>query len=198
MVWPGSYLNQILGSYLCFFHRVKKIYFGSWPDWQGPWESKMNPKMILFLPMIDTRISIPLWAIVRSWPVPVPVHPNSFTLPLFFAKECFLDVPYAWQTPQEPRVYKSTSFHLNYTLCFVHNVDKPFTPCIFLKKKIISNWADPIIQNKVSSGVLFNALTQIAQGAQPRSGDIGNNVTSPINITTIMIKGNVIIPKRSW
>ena len=52
-------------------------------------------------------------------------------------KECFLDVPYARQTPQEPRVYNSTSFHLNYTLCFVHNVDKPFTPCIFLKKKII-------------------------------------------------------------
>ncbi|EDL20531.1 mCG1030798, partial [Mus musculus] len=47
--------------------------------------------------------------------------------PLFFAKECFLDVPYARQTPQEPRVYKSTSFHLNYTLCF-----------------IISNWADQI------------------------------------------------------
>ena len=76
-------------------------------------------------------------------------------------------------------------------------VYKPFTPCIFLKKKIISIWADPIIQNKVSSGVLFNALTQIAQGAQPRSGDIVNNVTSPINITTIMIKENVIIPKRS-
>ena len=55
-----------------------------------------------------------------------------------------MDVPYARQTPQEPRVYKSTSFHLNYTLCFVHNVDKPFTPCIFLKKKIISNWADQI------------------------------------------------------
>ena len=63
---------------------------------------------------------------------------------MFFAKECFLDVPYARQTPQEPRVYKSTSFHLNYTLCFVHNVDKPFTPCIFFKKKIISNWADQI------------------------------------------------------
>ena len=89
------------------------------------------------------------------------------------------------------------SFHLNYTLYFVHNVDKPFTPCIFLKKKIISNWADPIIQNKVSSGVLFNALMQIAQGAQLGSGDVGNNVTSPINITTIMKKGNVIIPKRS-
>ena len=108
-----------------------------------------------------------------------------------------MDVPYARQTPQEPRVYKSTSFHLNYTLCFVHNVDKPFTPCIFLKKKIISNWADPISQNKVSSGVLFNALTQVAQGAQSGSGDVGNNVTSPINITTIMIKGNVTIPKRS-
>ena len=116
---------------------------------------------------------------------------------MFFAKECFLDVPYARQTPQEPRVYKSTSFHLNYTLCFVHNVDKPFTPCIFLKKKIISNWADPIYQNKVSSGVLFNALTQVAQGAQSGSSDVGNNVTSPINITTIMIKGKVTIPKRS-
>ena len=55
-----------------------------------------------------------------------------------------MDVPYARQTPQEPQVYNSTSFHLNYTLCFVHNVDKPFTPCIFLKKKIISNWADQI------------------------------------------------------
>ena len=55
-----------------------------------------------------------------------------------------MDVPYARQTPQEPRVYKSTSFHLNYTLCFVHNVDKPFTPCIFFKKKIILNWADQI------------------------------------------------------
>ena len=144
--------------------------------------------------MIETGISIPLWAIVRSWSVPLLVHSNSSTWPLFFATECFLDAPCARQTPQEPRVYKSTSFHLNYTLCFVHNMDKPFTPCIFLKKKIISNWADPIIQNKVSSGVLFNALMQIAQ---PRSGDIENNVTSPINITTIMIKGNVIIPKRS-
>jgi hypothetical protein len=109
----------------------------------------------------------------------------------------FLDVPCAQQTPQEPRVYNSMSFHLNYTLCFVHNVDKPFTPCIFLQKKIISNWADPISQNKVSSGVLFNALMQISQGAQSGSGDVGNNVTSPINITTILIKGNVTISKIS-
>ena len=158
----------------------------------------MNPKMILLflLLRIETGISIPLWAVERLWPVPLLVHSNSSTLPFLFATECFLDVPCARQT-QEPRVYNSTSFHLNYTLCFVHNVDKPFTPCIFLKKKIISNWADPIIQNKVSSGVLFNALKQIAQGAQSGSGDIGNNVASPINITTIMMKGNVTIPKRS-
>ena len=45
--------------------------------------------------------------------------------------------------------------------------------------------------------MLFNALTQIAQGAQPRSGDVENYVTSSINIATIMIKGNVTIPKRS-
>ena len=68
---------------------------------------------------------------------------------------------------------------------------------MFLKKKIISNWADPIYQNKVSSGVLFNALTQVAQGAQSGSSDAENNVTSPINITTIIIKGNPTIPKRS-
>jgi hypothetical protein len=49
----------------------------------------------------------------------------------------------------------------------------------------------------VSSGVLFNALTQVAQGAQSGSSDVENNVTSPINITTIMIKGNPTIPKRS-
>jgi hypothetical protein len=63
------------------------------------------------------------------------VHSNSSTLPLFFATEYFLDVPCARQTPQEPWVYKSMSFHLNYTLCFVHNMDKPFTPCIFFKEK---------------------------------------------------------------
>ena len=45
--------------------------------------------------------------------------------------------------------------------------------------------------------MLFNALTQVAQGAQSGSSDVGNNVTSPINITTIMIKGNATIPKRS-
>jgi hypothetical protein len=45
--------------------------------------------------------------------------------------------------------------------------------------------------------VLFNALMQVVQGAQSGSSDAGNNVTSPINITTIMIKGNVTIPKRS-
>ena len=77
----------------------------------------------------------------------------------------------------------------------MHNVDKPFTPCIFLKKKIISNWADPIYQNKVSSGVLFYALMQVVQGAQSGSGDVGNNVTSPININMIMIKGSATIPK---
>jgi hypothetical protein len=68
---------------------------------------------------------------------------------------------------------------------------------MFLKKKIISNWANPISQNKVSSGVLLNALTQVVQGAKSGSSEVGNNVTSPINITTIMIKGNVTIPKRS-
>jgi hypothetical protein len=153
--------------------------------------------LLFLLLMIETGISIPLWAIVRSWPVPLLVHSNSSTLPLFFATECFLDEPCARQTPQEPRVYNSVSFHLNYTPCFVHNVDKPFTPCMFLKKKIISNWADPINQSKVSSGVLINALMQVVQGAQSGSSDVGNNVTSPINITTIMIKGNVTIPKRS-
>ena len=110
----------------------------------------MNPKMILLflLLMIETGISIPLWDVVRSWPVPLPVHSNSSTMLLFFATQCFLDVPCARQIPQEARVYNCTSFHLNYTLCFVNNVDKPFTPCIFLKKKIISIWADPIYQNK--------------------------------------------------
>jgi hypothetical protein len=49
----------------------------------------------------------------------------------------------------------------------------------------------------VSSGVLLNALTQVVQGAQSGSNGVGTNVTSPINITTIMIKGNVTIPKRS-
>jgi hypothetical protein len=34
-----------------------------------------------------------------------------------------------------------------------------FDNWIFLKKKIISNWTGFISQNKVSSGVLFNALT---------------------------------------
>jgi hypothetical protein len=76
-------------------------------------------------------------------------------------------------------------------------VGKPFIPYIFLKKKIFANWADPIIQNEVSSRVLFNVLIQIAQGPQPRSGDVENNVTSYINITTIRIKRNVTIPKRS-
>ena len=62
-----------------------------------------------------------------------------FYLAFAFLKECFLDVPYARQTLQEPRVYKSTSFHLNYTLCFVHNVNKPFTPCNFsFKEKRLS------------------------------------------------------------
>jgi hypothetical protein len=109
----------------------------------------MNPKMMLLflLLMIETGISIPLWAVVRSWPVPLPVHSNSSIMPLFFATQCFLDVPCARQAHQESRVYNSMSFHLNYTLYFVHNVDKPFIPCIFLKKKIISNWADPIYQN---------------------------------------------------
>ena len=83
---------------------------------------------------------------------------------MFFAKECFLDVPYARQTPQEPRVYKSTSFHLNYTLCFVHNVDKPFTPCIFFKKKIISNWADQI-----------NTADTISQIAKQKTNNNNNN-----------------------
>ena len=45
--------------------------------------------------------------------------------------------------------------------------------------------------------MLLNALTQVAQGAQSGSSDVGNNITSSINITTIMIKGNVTIPKRS-
>ena len=45
--------------------------------------------------------------------------------------------------------------------------------------------------------MLFNGLTQVVQGEQLGSSDVGNNVTSPINITTIMIKGNVTIPKRS-
>jgi hypothetical protein len=46
--------------------------------------------------------------------------------------------------------------------------------------------------------VLFNALTQVAQGTQSGSSDVKNNVTSPINITTIIIKKNMTIPKRSW
>jgi hypothetical protein len=45
--------------------------------------------------------------------------------------------------------------------------------------------------------VLFNALMQVVQRAQSGSSDVKNNVTSPINITTIMIKRNVTIPKRS-
>ena len=78
-----------------------------------------------------------------------------------------MDVPYARQTPQEPRVYKSTSFHLNYTLCFVHNVDKPFTPCIFFKKKIISNWADQI-----------NTADTISQIAKQKTNNNNNNKTT--------------------
>ena len=156
MVWPGSYLNQIPGSYLCFFRRVKK------PLW------------------------VPMW-LTRT----VKEQDESQDDPVLLTPGDWDRDKYTFVGHNKIMAGTFTSTFQFFYLAFV------FDNWIFLKKKIISNWTDFISQNKVSSGVLFNSLTQVAQGAQSGSSDVENNVTLPINISTIMIKGNATIPKRS-
>lgn len=141
-------------------------------------------------------LSIQLWTIVRSWPVPMPVHANSTVLPLFTSTQCFMEVPCAMPMGQEPVLYNATAFPLNFTLCFTTKT-KAHTPCIVLKNTTLTNWVDPVSFSKVGTRVLVETLKQVSAGKIESSRNIPNNDRALLNITTMLLRSNVTAPWTS-
>lgn len=61
---------------------------------------------------------IPLWAIVRTWPVPMPVHENSSVLPAMFSTDCEAGLPCIRPLGESTQKFTATNFTLRSALCF--------------------------------------------------------------------------------
>ena len=132
-----------------------------------------------------------LWAVIRAWPIPMPVHANSSIIPTFFSTSCDMEAPY--MVPRDDKIerFNSTKIVLNGTFCF--SLEHK-TPCILLKQKNLINWMDPLLYSQVNIGILASALNQIVQGAQSGSGT-SNNVTS-VNVTTLAMNTTLLVPMK--
>lgn len=150
---------------------------------------------LLLLGISNLVYSTPLWAIIRVWPVPMPVHANSPILPLFLSTSCAMDLPCVKPVDFNVQVYNATAFSLNSALCFV-TMGKAQTPCITLSIRTLSNWMDPVNLGGAGSGVLGAALTQVAGGETSGAGSMGTNATAFLNITTFLLKSNVTVPRK--
>lgn len=66
------------------------------------------------------------------------------------------------------------------------------TPCIFLKRGILTHWSNPLKEGQLSEGTLLCALTQISHGDTSGSGNVTHG--GSINITTLIMLSNVTFP----
>ncbi|XP_063138775.1 uncharacterized protein LOC120100799 [Rattus norvegicus] len=150
--------------------------------------------LLLLLGMIIQVNSITLWAIARSWPVPMPVHSNSTVLPTFFSISCLRDVPCIVPTGEMPQRYAATNVSLLHTLCFT--IKDSSLPCIWLRRATLANWLNPISDSTMNTGIILAALSQIAQGVSSPSEDMSVDSSADLNITTLIVMHNCSVPSR--
>ncbi|XP_034361325.1 uncharacterized protein LOC117710526 [Arvicanthis niloticus] len=156
------------------------------------WGTRMRIQMLSLLLLVTQGLAIQLWAIARTWPVPMPIHSNSPVLPTFFSTSCEQDMPCTIPTQEAPANYTATNYTLAGTLCFTLN--RSVAPCIFLASRYLVNWLDPIDIGGTSTRVLHEALSKLSSGSGQGSGEMGTNSSSSLNITTLLMSQYLIIP----
>jgi len=144
--------------------------------------------LLLLLGMIIQVDSLTLWAIARSWPVPMPVCSNSTVLPTFFSTSCLRDVPCIVPNGEMPQRYAATNFSLSHTSCFT--VKNSSLPCVWLRRVTLANWLDPTSDRAMSTRIILAALSQITQGVSSPSGNTSVNSSADSNITTLTMMHN--------
>lgn len=148
--------------------------------------------MVTF-PLRVHPIERPLWAIAKTWPVPLPVHHMSKVLPVFFSTSCELGLPCVNLDPTIAN-YSASNVSLQGALCF--SLKNYSNPCIWLKKGSLGNWLDPLGYNQVPLHMLTEALSQITSGSNLGSGS-GNNGACSTNITTLLMLMEGLRPSNS-
>lgn len=134
---------------------------------------------------------IPLWAIVKTWLVPMPIHENSSVLPVFFLTLCQASVPCIHSLGERPESFSAVNFTLIGSLCLYLNKNIPF---IRMQRADLASWHNPLggMSPSISSNIL-GALAQVAAGSNSGSGM--PSTANSTSITTMMITYNGLIPK---
>lgn len=91
-----------------------------------------------------------------------------------------MDAPCLPSPEPKSEKFNATRVDLNGTMCF--SLDKK-PPCIWLRRKNLTNWIDPLVHSKIGINILNEALSQVASGTSQGSGP-GSNA-SAINVTTL-------------
>ncbi|KAL6046462.1 hypothetical protein STEG23_021423 [Scotinomys teguina] len=130
-----------------------------------------------------------LWAVTRTWPIPMPVHANSTNLPTLFSTSCDMEAPCLLPKRMEERIFNLSRINLKGVFCFDL---KDNSPCIQLRHKNITAWMDPLENALVPTGILNNVLRQVSSGSTEGSG-VTDNSTS-INVTTMMMRSLSLVP----
>lgn len=150
--------------------------------------------LLLFLKKIE---AMTLWAITRTWPVPMPIHSNSSILPAFFSTNCDMDIPCGQPLGEESQPYSATNFSLASTLCFKPFKKNSSSPCIYLKRVTLGHWLDPLRSfPHQMTNMLTEALSKVAAGATGGSGT-GSQGGDTTAVTTLLLTSNLTIPIKA-
>lgn len=144
----------------------------------------------LTLPLLSYEHKMKLWALTRTWPVPMPVHAESDALPTMFSRSCEMDTPCMRPGEDSPQIFRLTKVNLTGTFCFSLITR---TPCIQLKHKNITAWMSPPQQSEASIAVLVGALNQISSGQASGSGTSSQRHDA-ISVTTLGIRSSLLVP----
>ncbi|KAL6058265.1 hypothetical protein STEG23_030902 [Scotinomys teguina] len=139
---------------------------------------------------LDEPDSAPkLWAVTRTWLIPMPVHANSTNLPSLFSVSCDIEAPCLLPKSLEDSPYNHSKINLEGVFCFDK---KGSSPCIPLKPKNVTAWMDPLEHIKVSAGTILSVLSSVSSGMSQGSGTSYNS--SSLNITTMMMMSQLLVP----
>lgn len=122
---------------------------------RNPTTSRVNwiPVLIQCIALIQGALSLEqdFWAFTRTWPMPVPVHNESYIFPQFYSTSCKFGVLCrARDKISHARAgYNATKLSLAGTLCFTKHAN--FTDCIKIQQSVLSAFEDPL--RNLESGI---------------------------------------------
>lgn len=135
-----------------------------------------------------------LWAMSKTWPIPLPVHCASKMLPVFFSTSGELGLPCV-NLDAIISPYSASNVTLIGALCF--SLRNFSNSCIWLKNGSLGNWLDPLCHNQVPLNMPTEVLSQVTTDLSSGSGS-GFNGTSTTSVTTLLMLMEGLRPSNSY